>query len=58
MLHIEIEIFEGYNLGEIMLYTVKILQNRCKKMKEPRRKFGQCECHPEAVLFVIDIPIV
>lgn len=32
MVDLEIKIFEGYNLGE-MLYIVKILQNRCKKWK-------------------------
>ena len=36
MVDLEIKIFEEYNLGE-MLYIVKVLQNRCKKMKEPRR---------------------
>ena len=43
MVHLEIKIFEGYNLGE-MLYIVKILQNRCKKkMKEPRRSCEKIE---------------
>ena len=40
MVDLEIKIFEGYNLGE-MLYIVKILQNRCKKnerTKETLRK--------------------